>query len=36
MLARAIKNKVQVRVFEALQVIRRQLSFKLPGIDSDR
>jgi len=32
---RAVKNKAQVWVFEALQVIRRQLPFKLLGIDSD-
>jgi hypothetical protein len=32
---RAVKNKAQVWVFEALQLIRQQLPFKLLGIDSD-
>lgn len=32
---KAVKNKAQVWVFEALQEIRKRLPFKLKGIDSD-
>jgi hypothetical protein len=32
---RAVKNKAQCHVFEALQQIRRSLPFELKGIDSD-